>query len=142
MEDPMNVESGTLMRLGDSDQTLADPTDDIRGRKVVDRDGHEIGKVDDLLIDVEHRKVRLLGVAHGGLFGIGATPLFVPVETVERVTDEVVGIDRSREQVAAAPGYDPELVDRDEYFTNLYGYYGYAPYWAPGYLSPTRGFFR
>ncbi|MEU4428840.1 PRC-barrel domain-containing protein [Actinoplanes sp. NPDC024001] len=137
----MNVESGTLMRLGDSDQTLADPADDIRGCTVLDRDGNEIGEVDDLLIDPEHRKVRLLRVEHGGLLGIGATPLFLPVETVERVTDEAVGIDRSRAQVAAAPGYAPELVDRDKDLANLYGYYGYTPYWAAGYLPSSRGFF-
>ncbi|MCM4083859.1 PRC-barrel domain-containing protein [Paractinoplanes hotanensis] len=138
----MNIESGTMMRLGDSGQMLADRDQDIRGRKVLDRDGHELGKVDDLLIDTEHRKVRLVRVEHGGLFGIGATPLFIPVEAVERVTDEEVGIDRSRVQVAGAPHYDPDLVDKDEYFNELYGYYGYAPYGAPGYVPPSRGFFR
>nr|WP_221383129.1 PRC-barrel domain-containing protein [Actinoplanes polyasparticus] len=138
----MNIESGTMMRLGDSGQMLADPAQDIRGRKVLDRDGHEMGKVDDLLIDAEHQKVRLVRVEHGGLFGIGATPLFIPVEAVERVTDEEVGIDRSRVQVAGAPQYDPDLVDKDEYFNELYGYYGYPPYGAPGYVPPSRGFFR
>ncbi|SNY25577.1 PRC-barrel domain-containing protein [Paractinoplanes atraurantiacus] len=138
----MNTESGTMMGLHDSGQMLADPGQDIRGRKVQDRDGNDVGKVDDLLVDTEHQKVRLLRVEHGGLFGIGATPVFIPVEAVERVTDDEVGIDRSRIQVADAPPYDPELVDRDEYFNKLYNYYGYAPYWSPGYIPPSRGFFR
>ncbi|GIF01215.1 PRC-barrel domain-containing protein [Paractinoplanes rishiriensis] len=138
----MDTGISTLMRLGDSGQMVADPQQDIRGRKVLDRDGHEIGKVDDLLIDSEHRKVRLLRVEHGGLFGIGATPLFIPVEAVERITDDEVGIDRSRTQVAEAPAYDPELIERDAYFNDLYGYYGYSPFWAPGYIPPVRGFFR
>jgi serine/threonine-protein kinase len=42
---------GTMMRLSDSGQTVADPSQDIRGRNVADRDGNEIGKVDNLLID-------------------------------------------------------------------------------------------
>lgn len=138
----MNVESGTLMRLGDTGQMLADPDQDIRGRKVLDRDGNEIGKVDDLLIDPDQQKVRLLRVEHGGLFGVGATPLFIPVETVERVTEDEVSLDRTRVQVAAAPEYDPEIVDRDKQMANLYGYYGYTPYWAPGFIPPSRGFFR
>lgn len=138
----MNKEFGTMVRLSDSDQLVADPAQDIRGRKVLDRDGDEIGKVGDLLIDTEQKKVRLLRVEHGGLFGIGATPLFIPVEAVERVTDDVVGVDRSRQQVAGAPQYDPELIDEDNYVTDLYGYYGYAPYGAPGYVAPARGFFR
>jgi sporulation protein YlmC with PRC-barrel domain len=112
------------------------------GRKVLDLDGNEIGTVGDLLIDTERRQVRLLRVEHGGLFGVGATPLFIPVETVARVSDDEVSIDRTRVEVAAAPAYDPELVDRDRHLTNLYGYYGYAPYWAPGYLAPPRRLFR
>ena len=138
----MGSGSGTMMRLGDTDQRLADPTQDIRGRKVLDRDGHEIGKVDDLLIDVERKKVRLLRVDHGGVLGIGGTPLFIPAEAVERVTDDRVGIDRSRDQVVDAPQYDPDLVDEDRYFTDLYGHYGYSPYWAPGYVPPARRFFH
>jgi sporulation protein YlmC with PRC-barrel domain len=121
----MNIESGTMMRLSDSDQVL-------------DRAGNEIGKVDDLLIDTEHKRVRMLRVEHGGLLGIGTTPLFIPVEAVERITDDEVGIERSRGEVADAPRYEPELVDADTYFTDLYGYYRYMPYWAPGYL-PQRG---
>jgi sporulation protein YlmC with PRC-barrel domain len=131
-----------MMRLSDSDQVLADPGQDVRGRKVLDRDGDEIGKVDDLLIDTEQKKVRMLRIEHGGLFGIGATPLFMPVEAVERVTDDEVRVDRSRAQVAGAPQYDPDLIDGDKYFTDLYGYYGYLPYWAPGHVAPTRGFYR
>ena len=138
----MTSESGIMMRLGDSGQMLADPAQDIRGRKVLDRDGHEMGRVGDLLIDTELHKVRLVRVEHGGLFGVGATPLFIPVEAVERVTDDEVGIDRSRVQVASAPQYDPDLVDKDEYFNELYGYYGFSPYGTHGYVPPSRGFFR
>lgn len=138
----MHTRTGILMRLSDSGQMLADLDQDIRGHRVVDRDGDEIGKVDDLLIDSEQRRVRMLRVRHGGLLGIGATPLFLPVETVEHVADDLVMIGRSRIQVAGAPGYDPELVDRDERMGALYDYYGYAPYGAPGYLPPARGRFR
>lgn len=138
----MATEFGTLKNFGDSGQMLADPAQDVRGRRVLDQDGHDIGRVDDLLVDIEHEKVRLLRVAHGGLFGVGATPLFIPVEAVQRVTDDEVGIDRSRVQVAEAPHYDPELVDKDRYFAELYDYYGYPPYGAASRALPARKFFR
>jgi sporulation protein YlmC with PRC-barrel domain len=133
----MNVESGTMMRLGDSGRLLADPDQDIRGHTVLDQDGHEIGKIGDLLVDPEQRRVRLLVVEHGGLFGVGATPLFIPVETVHLVTDGVVRLDRTRVQVAEAPPYDPELVDRENTMTDLYAYYGFT-----AFIPPPRGFFR
>ncbi|MCM4083886.1 hypothetical protein [Paractinoplanes hotanensis] len=37
----MHTESGALRRLGDSDQMLADPAQDIRGYKVHGRDGKD-----------------------------------------------------------------------------------------------------
>ena len=95
-----------------------------------------------LLIDTEEKRVRMLRVEHGGLFGIGATPLFIPVEAIERITDDEVGIEQPRTQVADAPQYDPDLIDRGRYFTDLYGHYGYPPYWSAGYVPPARRFFR
>ncbi|MDR7327519.1 MULTISPECIES: PRC-barrel domain-containing protein [Catenuloplanes] len=117
---------------------LADPGDDIRGREVRDRDGEEIGTVDELLIDADEHKVRLLRVKHGGILGIGATAVFIPVDAVTGVTDATVHVGPSRERVTAAPEYDPELTDEPAHYEPLYDYYGYPPYWGPGYIY--RGF--
>lgn len=119
----------TLSRLSDSDQTIANRGDDVRGRKVKDKAGDEVGRVDDLLIDDKERKVRFLRVEHGGLFGFGRTKSFIPVEAITRITDQDVFIDHSREHVAGAPIYDPDLVDDLPYYSVLYGYYGYMPFW-------------
>lgn len=54
--------SPTLSKLSDRGQTMANPADDIRGRKVKDKDGHDVGRVDDLLIDDQDRKVRFLRI--------------------------------------------------------------------------------
>ncbi|HWG98936.1 MAG TPA: PRC-barrel domain-containing protein [Pilimelia sp.] len=134
--------TATLVKLSDSDKMLADPAADIRGRVVRDRDGEEVGKVDDLLIDPEEGKVRLLRVAHGGVLGFGATPSFIPVEAVVRITDDAVHINESRSRVSEAPGYDPELVEESEFYDSLYGYYGYAPFWGPGYVYPGFPYYR
>src|SRR5690349_16751689 len=128
----MVSESGTLMRLSDSSHLLADPGQDIRGRTVVDQDGNEIGQVGDLLIDPHQQKVRLLRVEHGGLFGVGVTPLYVPADVVESGPRDEVVIGRSRVQIAGAPGYDPQLIDGDKHFAELYKYYADTPYRGPG----------
>lgn len=57
----MSMQAGTMVLLSDSGYILIDSDQDVRGRKVLDHDGNEIGEVDDLLIDAE-RKVRLLRV--------------------------------------------------------------------------------
>jgi sporulation protein YlmC with PRC-barrel domain len=132
METPANVR---LVKVGDMGLTVADPADDIRGRKVVDRNGEEIGEIDSLFIDEEERHVRFLEVASGGFLGIGESKFLMPIDAITRIEDEVVHVDQTRERVAAGPRYDPELVELPSWL-DYYGYYGYGPYWGPGYIYP------
>lgn len=134
--------NATLIKLGDSEHMLANLDEDIRGRKVVDRDGEKLGKVDDLLIDADERKVRMLRVEHGGILGIGATPSFIPVDAVTGIDDDVVRVGLPRDRVTGSPRYDPELVNTEELYEELYRHYGYTPYWTAGYVYPTYPFYR
>jgi sporulation protein YlmC with PRC-barrel domain len=111
---------------------------DIRGYEVVDRNGDQVGKVDDLMIDDQENRVRFIRVGSGGFLGIGQDHYLVPIEAVSRVNDEqkTVDIDRSREKMSDVPVYDPELVTDRDYYGGIYGYWGYDPYWAPGYVYP------
>ncbi|MEV6301109.1 hypothetical protein AB0M02_17000 [Actinoplanes sp. NPDC051861] len=38
----------------------------------------------------------------------------------------------SKNRIAGAPKYDPELVEQRAYYEEIYGYYGYPPFWGPG----------
>ena len=131
----------TLERLSDSDLTVADPAEDVRGRTVVDRVGDEIGDVDDLMLDTSETKIRFLQVAAGGFLGLGERKFLIPVDAIAKIDEDHVHVDRTREQVAGAPPYEPHLaIDRD-YYTDVYGYYGYTPYWGPGYVYPAYPYY-
>lgn len=127
----------TLRKLSDSGQTVANAAEDIRGRKVKDKDGKDLGTVDDLLIDDQERKVRFLRVEHGGFLGVGETKSFIPVDAITEITGDDVHINHSRDHVAKAPRYDPKLVDDNAYYGSIYGYYGYVPFWGAGYGNLT-----
>lgn len=132
-------EMATLRRLGDSDLTVANEAEDVRGRKVLDNRGDEAGTVDGILIDEPERKVRFLEVGSGGFLGIGKKKVLIPVDAVTRVDDEYVHIDKDREHVVSGPGYDPELMeepDNPSYYAGVYGHYGYVPHWGAGYIYP------
>ena len=58
-----------LTRLRDSDETVSDSDQDIRGRMVKDKDGHDLGKIEGLMIDDVEHKVRFMEVATGGFLG-------------------------------------------------------------------------
>ncbi len=127
--------NATISKLSDSGRSIT-PADDIRGRTVQDKDGAELGKVHDLLIDAQEHRVRFLLVEHGGFLGLGATDSFIPVDDITTITDTVVNINHTREHVASAPAYDPDLIDDREYHDSIYGHYGSIPYWAAGYNYP------
>ncbi|GAB3764569.1 PRC-barrel domain-containing protein [Microlunatus parietis] len=130
-----NAHSATLVRLKDTDLVVGDDQVDVRGMDVVDRSGAEVGDVDGLLVDEAERKVRFLQVGSGGFLGLGEKKQLIPVEAIVEVGDGRVKIDQDREQVAGAPVYDPDLVPapQPDYYEGVYGYYGYAPFWTPGY---------
>ncbi len=128
--------AGRLVRLSESYRTIADPAADVRGRTAVDSFGEEVGKVDDLLIDDREDKVRFLRIGAGGFLGIGKEHFLVPVEAVEVVEPGRVRISRDRATLTDAPVYDPELAEDPGYYTGVYGWWGYGPFWAPGYVYP------
>ena len=129
-------EGSTLLELGETDLTVADPAADVRGRKVVDSAGDEVGAVDELLVDDEETKVRLLRVKHGGILGIGADHFLVPVDAVTSVTAEAVHIDRERSRLTDVPGYDPSVASAVPDYDDVYGWWGYPTFWSPGYVYP------
>ncbi|MBC7593369.1 MAG: PRC-barrel domain-containing protein [Kineosporiaceae bacterium] len=131
-----NAEVDTLVRLGDTDQTVADRESDIRGRQVVDKNNKHLGKIDALLIDEKEQKIRFLEVASGGFLGLGQAKSFIPVDAITKITDDEVHINQTAEHVAAAPAYDPALADQVAFYTNTYGYYGMMPFWGMNYIYP------
>ncbi|HEV2067793.1 MAG TPA: PRC-barrel domain-containing protein [Thermomicrobiales bacterium] len=126
----------TLVKLGDTTQTVADPAEDIRGRDVIDRDGEDIGKVDALMIDEDEGKVRFLQVKGGGFLGIGDETVLIPVDAITRIEGDRVYVDQTRERVAGGPRYDPDLAEQPTYWESASAYYGYGAYWGPGYAYP------
>jgi sporulation protein YlmC with PRC-barrel domain len=118
-----------FVKLSDSDLRLKDPEQDVRGLEVYERGGDQIGSVEDLYVDQQERKVRLLEVGAGGFLGMGEQHFLIPAEVVASVGEDGVTIDHSREKVAGSPPYDPDVVPEANYQRALYDYYGYPfPY--------------
>ncbi|MET3720351.1 MULTISPECIES: PRC-barrel domain-containing protein [unclassified Arthrobacter] len=129
-------ETHQLVKLSDTDRTVALGQEDVRGYSVKSRDGEDIGSIEDLLIDPVNDKVRFLIVASGGFLGIGKDHAFIPVDAVTGISVDEVTVDRTREHIAGAPEYAPELSSTRAYQEAVFGHYNYAPYWSAGYLYP------
>ncbi len=129
-------DTAKLLKLSESDLTLKNPNQDIRGRKVFDDSGEEIGTVEDLLADEREREVRFLSVSAGGFLGLGEKHFFIPVEAVLEIKDDQVKIDQSREKVVDSPPFDPKVVPEPERQREALDYYGYPPF---GLGTPSGG---
>lgn len=129
--------NATLIELRAEPITLADPNMDIRGRAIVDRDGEEVGHVDDLLVDQDERKVRFIKVRSGDFLGLGGKTFLVPIDAITRIDEDRVHVDQARDHVGGGPEYDPEIVVKGApEYERVYRHYGYAPFWMSGYAYP------
>jgi CBS domain-containing protein/sporulation protein YlmC with PRC-barrel domain len=128
---------GGLVRLEDTTLMLEDPADDVRGLKVVDSNGDDVGRVDGLTIDETERRVRFLEVGSGGFLGLGQKRQLIPVEAITRVEPDTVHVGRERNYIAGAPVYDPSVVTQPQFYEDLYGYWEYPPFWSARSMYPT-----
>lgn len=124
-----------LTRLDQTDLELAEGETDIRGFKVVDANGDEIGRIVGLYVDTVEKRVRFLHVRGGGILGLGDVDRLIPSEAIEERGDQMIRLAHARDKVADGPGYDPELVQLPHYWEDVYGWYGYAPY--AGFSMPS-----
>jgi len=136
-----STQRSNLVKLGDNDLTVGDQSEDIRGRKVIDSSGDEIGEVDALMIDEDESRVRFMLVAAGGFLGIGEKTFLIPIDVITNIHDDHVHVDQTRDRIMGSPDYDPELVEDEGIWEQSYGHYGMTPFWGMGYAYPAYPYY-
>lgn len=88
-----------------------------------------IGHVEDFMMDEEHWAVRYLLIDTRNWW-LGKVVLISPHWTRDIVwAERKVFVNVARDKVKGAPEYDPSMALDRRYEEQLYGYYGYQPYW-------------
>ena len=111
----------------------------IKGDKVVNRAGDDLGKIEELMIDLENGRVAYAVVSHGGFLGIGNKLFSIPWKAFTlRVHEHAFFLDIPKETLEKAEGFDKDKwpLTREE-LSSPYTYYGYQPYWETGVAGPT-----
>ncbi len=93
----------------------------------------DLGKVEDIMLDLQSGKVAYVVVSFGGFLGIGSKLFAMPWEAFQLDADnKVFRLDLDKQVLENAPGFDkdnwPDFADR-EWGSKIYSYYGYEPYW-------------
>jgi len=102
--------------------------------KVVNLEGQDIGRIEELMVDVTTGRVAYAVLSFGGFMGIANKLFALPWSalTVDEGHKRFV-VNVTRETLARMPGFDkerwPDLNDL-EYATGVYRQWGATPYWT------------
>jgi sporulation protein YlmC with PRC-barrel domain len=107
----------------------------LDGDKVMSSDGHDIGKVKDIMLDVRAGRVAYVVMSTGGFLGVGDKLLAIPWDALTLDLDrKCFRIDMSAESVKNAPGFDkdhwPSMADQT-WASSEHQFFGREPRWNP-----------
>ena len=81
----------------------------LNGTSVRNADGEDLGKVEDLMIDVQSGQVNYAVVSFGGFLGLGDKLFAVPLQAMRVSTkDESLVLNEPKERLENAPGFDKD----------------------------------
>lgn len=108
-----------LVKLDDFEGKLDEQWQDVKGRKVVDKSGEEIGTVEDLYVYEAASAAHLIKVSGD------EHSFLIPVDAVTNVSDEGVEVEQAGDVVRTSPEYDSEDIPDAETSRAAYEHYGY-----------------
>jgi sporulation protein YlmC with PRC-barrel domain len=105
----------------------------LAGDNVQNSAGEDLGKVNELMIDIPSGRVAYAVLSIGGFLGMGNKLFAVPWSALRVDEDKKIFVlDVDKKKLENAPGFDkdnwPDMAD-DAWGTQIYSYYGAAPYW-------------
>lgn len=140
--DPLDRDErgGAGVRItGNGDDDLSGPgpqlmtASTLEGDKVVNRQGEDLGEIDEIMLDVPSGRIAYAVMSSGGFLGMGNKLFAIPWTALTLDTDNkcfVLDVDKQR--LESAPGFDkdnwPSMADQ-EFGTQVHSYYGARPYW-------------
>lgn len=111
----------------------------IKGDKVVNAAGDDLGKIEELMIDLQDGRVAYAILSFGGFLGMGDKLFTIPWRTFSlRLHEHAFTIDVHRDVLERAEGFDKDNWPKTrEELSRSYTYYGYQPYWQTGMPTQT-----
>jgi len=106
----------------------------ISGDAVVNREGESLGKVEDVMIDLNGNRVAYAVLSFGGFLGMGNKLFAVPFESLELDgPNKRFILDVPKDSLENAPGFDkdnwPNFADKT-WAGTIYSHYGRSHYWS------------
>jgi sporulation protein YlmC with PRC-barrel domain len=105
----------------------------LAGDRVRNRAGEDLGKIEEIMLDLESGRVAYAVLSFGGFLGIGDKLFAVPWEALQLNADEhEFLLDVDKQTLENAPGFDkdnwPDMADTS-WGAQVHAHYGREPYW-------------
>ena len=112
----------------------------MKGEKVTNMNGDELGKIEDVMIDQESGKIAYVVIKFGGFLGIGDKEFAIPWEVLSGGQGgSPFTLKINKEVLEKAEGFDRDkLPSTREQLSKTYTHYGNKPYWETGTLRRTE----
>lgn len=116
---------------------------EIAKNSVVNQNGEDLGKIEDVMVDIECGRIPFAVISSGGLFSRDTRLYAVPWEAFSvSLHDRRLILNVSKDTMANAPSFHknnwPNLTDLT-WLKEIYRYYGFEPYWeesSPSAMQP------
>ena len=111
-------------------------TGSLKNTKIVNLDGEDLGKLEELMLHLDTGEVAYAVVSFGGFLGMGDKHFAVPWDALKVDTeDHRIVLDIDRERLENAPGFDKDAwptTAETGWMTDVYRHYGstYEPHTA------------
>ncbi len=132
---PEEIESERIARLGrTSGRKYPDflPADTIKGEKVVSIAGENIGKIEELMIDIQDGRVAYAVLSFSEFPIMGGKLFAIPWQALQvKLQEHAFLLNVPKYTLEKAEGFDKEKwpVTSREWLSAVYSYYEYEPYW-------------
>ena len=105
----------------------------LKGHDVVNPAKEGLGKIEDLMIDLENDRIAYAVLSFGGFLGMGNKWFAVPWRALELKLYEnamIITLNVDKEVLKKAEGFDKDKLPlTNEELFKVYTHYGYEPYW-------------
>jgi sporulation protein YlmC with PRC-barrel domain len=132
VSDPDILSSGSRI-VGSTDRRRVLSADTLAGDRVRNPSGEDLGKIEEIMIDIPTGHVAYAVLSFGGFLGMGNKLFAVPWKALtldEDAHEFILNVDK--ETLERAPGFDkdnwPDMAD-PQWGSQVYAHYGYKPYW-------------
>ena len=105
----------------------------LKGHNVANKAKEDLGKIEDLMIDLENDRIAYAVLSFGGFLGMGNKLFAIPWRAIELKLYEhtlIITLNVDKEVLKKAEGFDKDKLPltHEELF-KVYNHYGYEPYW-------------